>query len=187
MGFYKFLTAAVIAGVAVSAEAAQLDFTGFSSGLQGTTTLVLPEATVTGEDDTTDLFVGGPFGNGLCAIVGGVCEGDLQIAFNFDVQNVNFNYGTGNPGDFVEVSGFDADGNLIGSVFLDSTSGTAFADLSSLGVLRTLYFDDSSTGAGYGFTGISFDRAAAVPLPATLPLMAGGLAALAALRRRRAA
>ena len=93
----------------------------------------------------------------------------------------------GDAGDSALLSIFDSGGTLLGFYNLDSTSGVAFADLSSFGTLRSIIFDNvASTGAGYAYGDISYDPAA-VPLPAALPLLLAGLGGIAALRARRAA
>ncbi len=180
----KIGLAAIFAVAASFASAATLDLTANGSGNQGSQ-IVLADATV-------DLIQGsflnvGDFApNTVCAISGG-CVGEFSITWNYDVNNVNFEYGFGDPGDVATVSAFDASNNFVGSVLLTLTSGTALEDISGLGTFRSLVFDTTAaTGAGYAFGNINFDQAAAVvPIPATGFLLLAGLGGLAGLRRRK--
>lgn len=180
------IAAGVVALAASSATAAQLDFTaGVLSG--GDTILTMPDATVTAAAGTT-LAIGDFVANAVCPLGGAGCDGGMTLEWNYDVQNVNFEYGFGNTGDMATVTALDSMMGIVGSVVLTLDSGTALEDLSGLGVFRSLVFDNSaSTGAGYAYGNVNFDRAAVVPLPAALPLLLGGLAGLALLGRTRAA
>jgi hypothetical protein len=87
-------------------------------------------------------------------------------------------------GDFVQLSIFDTLNNLLGIVGIGSDF--AVLDLSSYGSIGSLFFDDSSTGAGVAYSDFSFDQGASpIPLPAAGWLMLAGLGALAAARRTR--
>lgn len=179
------ISAAALALAASSASAATLDFT---SGVLGgfNTTLTMPEATITAAPGTT-LAVGDFIANAVCPVTSG-CAGAMTLTWNFDVENVGFEYGFGNAGDFATVTAFDASNNTVGSVSLTLTSGTASEDLSGLGVFRSLEFDNiGATGAGYAYGNVTFDRAAVIPLPASLPLLLGAFGGLALLRRKTAA
>ena len=181
------IAAGVVALAASSANAAQLDFTaGVLSG--GGTILTMPDATVTAAAGTT-LSIGDFVANAVCPLSGvGGCIGGMTLEWSYDVQNVNFEYGFGNLGDSATVTALDSMMGVVGSVLLTLDSGTTLEDLSGLGVFRSLVFDNSaSTGAGYAYGNVNFDRAAVVPLPAALPLLLGGLAGLALLGRKRAA
>lgn len=180
------LAAAAIAVAASSADAAQLDFTsGVLSG--GDTVLTMPEAVLTAGPGST-LAVGDFIANAACAVLSG-CTGIMTLTWNFDVENVSFEYGFGNLGDFATITALDSSMATVGSVFLDLESGTATEDLSALGVFRSLVFDNvGAAGSGYAYGNVNFDRVdAPIPLPAGLPLLMGGVAGLALLRRKRAA
>ncbi len=180
------IAAAAFALAASSATAAQLDFTtGVLSG--GDTILTMPEATVTAAPGST-LTVGDFVPNAVCPVTSG-CEGAMTLTWNFDVRNVSFEYGFGNPGDVATLTLLDSMMNAVDTVVLTLTSGTATEDLSALGVFRSIMFDNTgSTGAGYAYGNVTFDRATGVvPLPAALPLLLSGVAGLALLRRKRAA
>ncbi|MGS4946936.1 VPLPA-CTERM sorting domain-containing protein [Meridianimarinicoccus sp. RP-17] len=184
------LAAAAIAVTGAAADAAQLDFTaGVLSG--GNTVLTMPEAVLTAGSGAT-LIVGDFVANASCAIIpASGCVGVMTLTWNFDVENVSFDYGFGNDGDFATVTALDASMATVGSVFLDLESGTANEDISALGVFRSLVFDNTgAAGAGYSYGNVNFDRAivdAPIPLPAALPLLMGGIAGLALLRRKPAA
>lgn len=182
-----FLAATAVAVSASSVDAAQLDFTsGVLSG--GDTILTMAEATLTAGPGST-LIVGDFIGNAACAVMSG-CTGTMTLTWNFDVENVSFEYGFGGSGDIATITALDAAMATVGSVFLNLESGTATEDLSSLGVFRSLVFDNTgAAAAGYAYGNVNFDRAvdAPIPLPAGLPLLMGGIAGLALLRRKRAA
>ncbi len=172
------VTALAFAG---SAHAAVIDFT---TATNDGTTLVATDATVTAAAGTT-LQVGDFAANALCPIGGAGCNGVMTLTFGQDVSNVSFDYGFGNPGDSASLSIFDGLGALISNVLLTSTAGVAFADLSYLGTLRSILFDNSaSTGAGYAYGNINYTPAA-VPLPASLPLLLAALGGAALIRRRK--
>jgi len=74
-----------------------------------------------------------------------------------------------------------ADGIEVGSVFSADGEWDAFAPLSRIRIDNELRVEFPGSG---GIDNLTF---AEVPVPAALPLMAGGLGLLAALRRRKAA
>ena len=112
----------------------------------------------------------------------------MTLTFGPDVDSVMFDYGFGDPGDVATLSVFDPMGGLLGTTLLTSDSGVVAADLSSFGTIGSIFFDNTAaTGAGYAYGNISYELAAAVPLPASLPLILAGLGGLALARRRRAA
>ncbi|ARE39059.1 hypothetical protein RGUI_0918 [Rhodovulum sp. P5] len=146
--------------------------------------LTMAEATVTADIGT--LLVGDFVPNAVCPVTSG-CEGQMTLTWNFDVENVNFEYGFGNPGDEATVSAYDDMMNFVGSVLLTLQSGTDLEDISGLGVFRTLVFDNTaSSGAGYAYGNVNYDRVGAdVPVPASLPLLFAGVAGLGLVRRAR--
>lgn len=180
-----YLAAVAIAVSASAVDAAQLDFTsGVLSG--GNTVLTMPEATLTAASGTT-LGVGDFVANAVCPLISG-CTGVMTLTWNFDVENVSFEYGFGGPGDIATITAFDAAMASVGSVFLDLDAGTATEDLTALGVFRSLVFDNTGAAAsGYAYGNVTYDAVSDVPLPAGLPLLIGGVAGLALLRRKRAA
>lgn len=173
-------------GAMPAAHATMLDFTTFPFGNQGTTTLTLPEASVTGYSD--DLYVGDTVSNSICSIAGTSCDADLEIDFVNDVSNLVFDANGFNTGDFVTVTAYDAGNVSIGTFNITADGSFGFGALAGI---SWVYFDDSSTGAGLSFANITFDesRGTAVPEPNALALALFGLVGigLALTRRRRAA
>ena len=136
----KLVLVSVFASAASVASAATLDLTANGSGNQGSQ-IVLGDATV---DLITGsyLHVGDFDPNTVCSYTGfSGCVGSFSITWNYDVANVNFDYGYGNTGDSAVVQAFDAFNALVGSVLLNLTSGTSNIDISGLGVFRSLVFD----------------------------------------------
>lgn len=182
--FYKLKMAifAVAMAASGSAEAAVIDFVNATTV---GTTLFATDATVT-PGASTGLIVGDFIDNAICPAGGEGCNGIMTILFDFDVNNVMFQYGFGDEGDVATLSIRDALGALIGLVTLNSDDGVASADLTSFGSIRSILFDNSaSTGFGYAYGDINYVAASVVPLPASLPLLLAGLGGLALLRRRR--
>lgn len=166
-----------------SAQAASLNLTSLGSGFLGTTS-VSPAGAVVSTPDGTDLFRGaGGIANSICAIDGNVCEADLEVDFTSSVENLSFQAGGYNSGDYVQLSIYDPSNALLGTTDINADG---VYDLSSYGTIGRLFFDDSSTGAGFVFGNFTFDVSANVPLPAGLPLLVAGLGALGMIRRNRA-
>ncbi|MFN0102024.1 MAG: PEP-CTERM sorting domain-containing protein [Bryobacteraceae bacterium] len=176
----------ITAAMGVRADGATLDFSVFASGNTGLSVLDVGAATVTISGGTVFVYRPGDFGafttsGGLCALSGGSCQTDWRLDFDFGVTNLMFESAFFNPVDFVSVEYFDGATSL-GSIPV-AANGTF--DLSSVPRITSLVFNDSSTGAGFGFGDFSFDRAgSAIPEPATLLLLGMGLAAIAYRRRR---
>lgn len=174
--------AAILLSVtAGTAAAAVLDLT---TATNDGTTLTMPDAAITAGTGTT-LQVGDFIANAVCPLGSLGCNGSMTLAFDFDVSNVAFDFGFGDPGDSATITGFDSIGNVVGTLLLSLTGGTDVASLAAFGTLRSILFDNTAaSGFGYAYGNISFDPSA-VPLPAALPLLLGGLAGLGALGARR--
>ena len=86
-------------------------------------------------------------------------------------------------GDSVEISAYNGASLLASLTF----TVNGLADFSSYGNITRLFFDDSSSAFGVGYSTFTYDAGeAAVPVPAALPLLAAGIGALgfAGYRRR---
>lgn len=191
MNVRTILGAAVLSlGMTAGAQAVVLDFSGVQ-GFQSGTVVVPgtgggPGATIN-HSSAGSIQVGpGAAGqaDGFC-FLGSGCQADGEMIFDSAIMNLTFDIDGWNPGDSVEISAFN------GAALLGSLTFTAngLADFTSFGTLTRLFFDDSSTGAGVGYSTFTYDAASSgvVPVPAALPLMAAGVAALgiAGYRRRR--
>lgn len=175
------ICAACFAG---TTEAATLSLGGLS-GIVDQTVVALPEATLTSPgrfffDGASDIL------GSFCALQADAfsCAEDLTITFSSVVSNLFLQVSNYDDGDFVALSIFGLGDSLIGSV--DLTGDVLSLDLSGLGGITRLFFDDISIGDGNGvaYSDFSFDQMAAVPLPASLPLLAAGIGLLAVARRR---
>ena len=175
--------AALATFLASEATAATLSVNTLPNGFFGNTVAVVAEATITSFG--TDLFFGGASGvpSSFCAIQAGTCQADLDISFTSVISNLFFDVSGFNVGDSVALGIFGLGNAFLGSVNL--LSNISNLDLSGFGSITRLYFDDNSTGAGVAYSDFSFDQVAAIPLPASLPLLIGGLGLLAVARRRK--
>jgi len=175
---------AVTVAMAAPTAAATIDF----SGVQGSngSPLVLPEATLTNLTGTTVLVGSGAAGqaDGFCFLSNG-CEADGEIVFSTPVTNLSFDVDGWGGGDFVAISAYNGV-NLLGTL---NATANGNLDFSGLGTITRLFFDDSSTAYGVGYSTFLFDLADSqpVPAPAALGLLGLGLAGLGMARRRKAA
>lgn len=190
------LAGALVAGAASVSHATTLDFTVFPGGLRGATVLHLSQATVTSLGD--DFYIGSaymgsdglayPVPNAVCAVnfdshSYGNCDTDFKITFIGDVSNLSFNTFGFVPGDFTRVTAYNSANIAIGTFDITDDGTYGFDSLSGI---RWVYFDDSSTQFGGFYANIAFnEETGTVAEPATLGMMAAGLALLAAMCRRR--
>lgn len=185
MRYFKtsLVAVSVMFGLAGAAQAETLDFGGLGLGDAGT---VVNLGNVTLTATTLGGFaVPDPAANGICFTnaAKSSCEGDGILDFNYAVDSLSFELAVFNPGDSVVISAFNGATMVTESLF----EANATFDLSSFGTITRLVFDDSSTGAGFAYQNFSFERVAAVPLPAGMGLLAGalGVAGFVARRKKR--
>ena len=168
---------------ATPASAATLDFTGIS-GNQGAS-LVLSNATINVFGGGNVLVGIGAAGesDGFC-FLDVRCTADGEILFDNPISNLTFDVDGANTGDSVEITAFNG-GNDLGSL---TATANGQLDFSGFGTLTRLFFDDSSTGGGVGYSTFQFDeqQQMAIPVPASLPLILGGLGLLGLVGRRGA-
>ena len=176
------IAVALLALSTVAATAATLDF----SGVQGynASPLVLSNATLTNTTGTQ--IQAGPGcafqADGFCFIApSGNAAASGTIDFSSTIKDLTFDADGWNPGDFVAISAY-LGASLLGTI---NVTANGLLDFSSFGLLNRLEFADSSQAAGVGWSTFSFTEVAAVPLPATLPLLALGLLGVGAVARRR--
>ena len=170
----KLAALAIVTSTAFASTAlsATLDFTVFKPFRQGTNTLVLPEATITGFGSDLLITPREFTSPGICALEpDNTCKADLQIDFVRPVSNLSFLAGGFELGDLIVASVFGAAGGKLASTDIGSNGVFSFGSQS--GISR-LFFDDELSGGGASYDGFSFTQ---VPLPAGLWLMLTALGA----------
>lgn len=180
---FKKLVLSVLFFLPLSLQAATLDFTGIS-GNQGNT-LALSNATI--NHPTGNILAGTGAASqvdGFC-FLGSGCAADGEIIFNNAIENLFFDVDGAQNGDSVLISAFDNSNALLGSILATSNGRL---DFSAFGSITRLFFDDSSTSAGVGYSTFSFDYSnnlSPVPVPAAAWLFGSALLGFAGYRRKK--
>lgn len=111
---------------------------------------------------------------------------DFRVDFSSPVSAFGMVWGAANPN--WTATAYDSGGNVIDTqIFLGGNGGASFVEFYGIKAPNISYaiFDSSNDWLkvdNFEFVGGDTPR---IPVPATLPLIAGGLAALGLLRRRR--
>lgn len=171
---------------APAAHASSFDFSAFSDGFQGVTTIVTPEATLT-TPDGGNFFIDniGAAGENFCGISSSTCDADILIEFNGLASFVSFDPFGGADGDAFTATAYDADGLVLDTIGASGATSGVFS-FGALGGIASILIDDSSAAAGYQYADFFFELepAAEVPLPAAGALLLAGLGGLGVMRRR---
>lgn len=172
----------VVCIVSFNAQAATLDFSAVQGG-QGST-LTLSNATINLISGSYILVGPSAAGqsDGFC-FVGSGCEADGEIIFNNSVKDLFFDVDGAQAGDSVLISAYDDTNSLLGSI-LATANGRL--DFSAFGAIKRLFFDDSSTAAGVGYSTFEFENVSAVPVPAAVWLFGSALLGLMGVSRKKA-
>jgi hypothetical protein len=179
LGKFVTIASAGLILVSASASADTLDFSGLSIGAQGSTVLVLPNATITSFG--SDIYVGAAgIDHEICALTGGGnCEADLRVDFSTAVNSLSFVTSGWHSGDHIDVNVYSG-ASLLGTV---GHSSNGLVDLSAFSLVTSIYLDDSSIGgAGMAYDHFIF---APVPEPETYAMLLAGLGLLGFMARRR--
>jgi len=181
IGLNKLVSAAFLASICLgaSAQAAVLDFTGFSNGDTGFSSLDVGDATIDVTNGTVDIFITSAFSNGgFCGLSNDTCETDWTLTFDFAVTNLTLKTDGYDPSDLGEIQYFNGS-TLLGSVFVD---GDLTFDLGSA-VITSLHYVDNSDGAGFSFGDFQYT---VVPVPAAVWLFGSGFIGLVGFAGRKA-
>jgi len=137
----------------MGAQATGLDF----STVQGsnTATVAVPGsgggtgATINHAASGTILVGPGSAGqvDGFC-FLGFGCQADGELVFDAAISNLTFDIDGASSGDSVEISAYNG-ASLLGSL---TFTANGLADFSGYGNITRLFFDDSSTAAGVGYS-----------------------------------
>jgi len=195
---HMLAAAAVSLGAATAAPAATLDFmaeaNGNERGVTDGTVLTLDGLDVTFTSSDFAYFDSGDAGLGVCKVLtasdqcnpssdDNVTEGEsVTIAFDAaqDLSGFAFRDANHHPLASTETLRFGVNGGALSQVTFADMGGLTFKNVLS----ATFAYDDGGGDANQFYVqGVT--ATAAVPLPATLPMIAAGLGALGLVGRRR--
>ncbi|WP_029146715.1 PEP-CTERM sorting domain-containing protein [Methylophilus sp. 5] len=159
-----------------------LDFTTLSQGPQGSTVLVFPQATITSFG--ADFYIGASgIASEICPLTTSTnCQADMQVDFTSAVNSLSFVLAGYDSGDHLDINIFSG-ATLLGTI---ASEANGLVDLSAYSNITKLYFDDSSTGAGFSYDKFQF-TVANVPEPETYGMLLAGLGLLGFATRRKQA
>ena len=139
----------------------------------------MPGATLTNTSGG-NLLVGVGGGNAICAFsLAQTCDDDLRIDFTGGATGLSFEVGGAQAGDLVLLTVLGPGGDAAGG---REIAEDGRVDLSGFGTVTALLFEDRSTELGVSYGDVTFEPAA-IPLPAGIALLLGGLGALRVQRR----
>lgn len=178
----KLAAAALVAGMAVSANAVTIDFTGLTPGTVVTTQYPGVTFSLVGGFTGAPPAVGNVFG-GIVALGNSgnnqyPTAFTLNVAFSQAVSNVSFtfnNFGSSNGSNYVANNG--------SSALIDQLGGYNLYSVAGGGITNLAINNNNNESWLFGVSTISFESA--VPEPATWGLMIAGFGLIGTAMRRR--
>lgn len=176
--FKKIIAAIGFAVMATASSAATIDIAEMPTRT-GTPSFEFSNVIVT--TDGAELAKNSVGFCGVVSIGSNDCSTKTTVDFKSIVSALSFSTSAHNSGDIVTASIY-AGATLLSSLV---ASGDTFFDFTAFSGITSLVVDASaSTGFGYVYGSFRFTESADVPLPASGLLLIGGVALMAARRRR---